>query len=107
MEQQMKTWLEENATCTRQECEKLLRDLKAEYVDPVFKCVRNSRHDGEVKYGDIMDQCNTLEHEFAKKAIGAKDVRADVFLNFTKVNWKELSAVCCSCHEIIDMKKIN
>ena len=86
MEQQMKAWLEENATCTRQECEKLLRDLKAEYVDPVFKCVRNSRHDREWKYSHIMDQCDKLIREFDKKAVGAKDIRADIFLKFIEVN---------------------
>lgn len=82
----MKAWLDKNASCTRKVCEELLRGLKAEHVDPLLENVRNSRHDGEVKYEDIINQFDTLKDEFAKKAIGAKDVRADVFFKFTEVN---------------------
>ena len=86
MEQQLMAWLNKNASCTRQVCEELLRGLKAKYVDPVLKRVRNSRHDREWKYSHIMDQCDKLIREFDKKAVGAKDIRADIFLKFIEVN---------------------
>ena len=86
MEQQMMAWLNKNASCTRQVYEELLRGLKAKYVDPVLKRMRNSRHDREWKYSHIMDHCDKLIREFDKKAVGAKDIRADIFLKFTEVN---------------------
>lgn len=90
-DQQMKAWKTKNALCTRQACEELLRGLKASYVDPILKRVRNSRLGEEVKYGDIMDKCNAVTNQFHKKATGAKYVRAEVFFKFTEELLEEVS----------------
>lgn len=82
----MKTWQTKNASSTRESCEKLLRGLKVTHLDPILKRVRNSRYGDGVSYGDIMNGWSTITKEFKKKAIGAKDVRADVFFKFNEVN---------------------
>ena len=77
-------WREKNASLTQKSCEDLLRKLKIQHLDPVLKRVRGP--DGaKVSYSEIMNGWSMIKTDFDLKAVGAKDVKADVFFKFNQV----------------------
>lgn len=74
-------WREKNASLTQKSCEDLLKKLKIQHLDPVLKRVRGP--DGaKVSYSEIMNGWSMIKTDFDLKAVGAKDVKADVFFKF-------------------------
>ena len=62
----------------------MLERLKNEHLDPVLKRVRGP--DGaKVSYGEIMGGWSKIKTDFTSKAVGAKDVMADVFFKYNQV----------------------
>ncbi|KAJ7380916.1 hypothetical protein OS493_004501 [Desmophyllum pertusum] len=84
IDKKVNTWKDKNASLTRQYSEELLRQLKARYLDPVLKRVSN-RYDTSVSYADIKNGWDYIVDSFHRKAVGAKDVIANVLFNFNKV----------------------
>ena len=77
-------WTEKNASLTQKSCKDLLTKLKIQHLDPVLKRVRGT--DGaKVSYSEIMNGWSVIKTDFDSKAVGAKDVKADVFFKFNQV----------------------
>lgn len=80
----MKTWKDKNASRTRQSCEYLLRQLKAQYMDPLLNRV-SDQYGTKVRYADITSALKTVENEFYRRAYGDSYVKYDVFFKFNQV----------------------
>ncbi|KAL9979079.1 hypothetical protein ACROYT_G016681 [Oculina patagonica] len=89
-EKKMKTWKSKNASGTHRSCENLLRRLKDLHLDPVLKRV-GSQLGISVKYTAITNGWNTIKNEFNRQAIGARDVKADVFFKFNQELKEEIT----------------
>lgn len=62
----------------------MLGRLKVEHLDPVLERVGGP--DGaKVNYGEIMNGWSKIKTDFNSKAVGAKDVRANVFFKYNQV----------------------
>lgn len=85
-----------NASLTQESCEDLLGRLKIEHLDPVLERVHGP--DGaKVNYVDIMNGWSKIATDFNAKAVGATDVRADVFFKFNKVK-RKITIICLKCY---------
>ncbi|KAJ7380911.1 hypothetical protein OS493_004495 [Desmophyllum pertusum] len=83
IDEKISFWRGKNASLTQKFCEDLLVKLKREHLDPVLERVRGS--DGaKVKYVDIMNGWSKIKNDFNSKAVGSKDVRAEVFFKFNQ-----------------------
>ena len=70
----------------------MLERLKNEHLDPILKRVGGP--DGaKVSYGEIMGGWSKIKTDFTSKAVGAKDVMADVFLKYNQVRNDALSSL--------------
>lgn len=84
IEKKLFFWKDKNATLTQDFCHNLLERLKNEHLDPVLKRVGGP--DGaKVSYGEIMGGWSKIKTDFTSKAVGAKDVMADVFFKYNQV----------------------
>lgn len=84
IDEKVRFWRNENASLTKKSCEDLLGRLKIEHFDPVLKKVRGPDA-AKVNYADIMNGWSKIKTDFNLKAVGAKDVRADVFFKYNQV----------------------
>lgn len=84
-DEKLQFWKGENASVTRTFCQDLLEKLQIEHLDPIIERVRGP--DGaKVRYIDIINGWDKIKTDFVLKAVGAKDVRAEVFFEFNQVN---------------------
>ena len=62
----------------------MLGRLKNEHLDPVLERVGGP--DGaKVNYGEIMNGWKKIKTDFDSKAVGAKDVMANIFFKYNQV----------------------
>ena len=84
IDEKISFWRGKNASLTQTFCKDLLAKLKREHLDPVLERIRSP--DGvKVKYVDIMNGWSKIKNDFNSKAVGSKDVRAEVFFKFNQV----------------------
>ena len=84
MENGLKHWLEENNRLTRQECHKLLRDLKEQHLDPILRQL-SGKDGASVTFAQIIGGYSAIEQGFKTHSRGAKDVCAQMFYEFHPV----------------------
>ncbi len=82
--QKLAEWKTKNDRLTKDACEELVKKLKREHLDPVLERVRGPKGTS-VSYKEIDDGCAIIELEYKTHAVGAKNVRAEVFHEFHKV----------------------
>ncbi|KAJ7380871.1 hypothetical protein OS493_004454 [Desmophyllum pertusum] len=85
----VKYWKDTNASRTRHSCKDLLRELKTRHLDPVLKSISGSC-ETRASYADITNGLKTIKKEFHKKAVGAKDIKAEVFFEFNQYLQEEV-----------------
>ena len=82
--QKLAEWKAKNDSLTKEACEKLLKELKRKHLGPVFARARGPAGTS-VSYKEIDDGLAIIELEFKTHAVGAKNVRAQVFYEFHEV----------------------
>lgn len=87
--QKLAEWKTKNDRLTKDACEKLVKKLKREHLDPVLDRVRGPKGTS-VSYKEIDDGCAIIELEYKTHAVGAKNVRAQVLHEFHEVSVKTL-----------------
>ena len=83
--EKLKLWKDKNAALTQKSCDDLLKKLKGELLDPVYKRVRGP-NGAQVSYSEIIGAWSKIKDRFNSEAVGAKDVTADAFFKFSQVN---------------------
>ena len=83
--EKLKLWKDKNAALTQTSCDDLLKKLKGELLDPVYKRVRGP-NGAQVSYSEIIGAWSKIKDRFNSEAVGAKDVTADAFFKFSQVN---------------------
>lgn len=81
----MSEWKNKNDALTKQSCEKYLEELKRKYFDPVLARVRGPSR-SSVSYKEFDDACAKIDKDYKAYAVGAKNVRAQVFREFHEVS---------------------
>lgn len=79
--QKLAEWKAKNDSLTKEACRKLLKELKRKHLDPVFDRARGPAGTN-VSYKEIDDGLAIIELEYKTHAVGAKNVRAQVFYEF-------------------------
>ena len=82
--QKLAKWKAKNDSLTKEACERLLKELKRKHLDPVFDRARGPAG-ASVSYKEIDDGLAIIELEYNTHAVGAKNVRAQVFYEFHEV----------------------
>ena len=85
MENCLKHWLEENDHLTREECQKLLRDLKEQHLDPILRQL-SGKDGASVTFAQIIGGYSAIEQGFKTHSRGAKDVCSQMFYEFHPVS---------------------
>ena len=62
-----------------------MKELKKKHLDPVLERVRGPEG-AKVSFKEIDDGCAIIELEYKSRAVGSKDVRAQVFHEFHQVS---------------------
>ncbi|KAJ7380928.1 hypothetical protein OS493_004515 [Desmophyllum pertusum] len=78
------SWKSKNDRLTKVTCEQLLEKLKREHFDPVLRRLLEAGGTN-VSYRAIDNGCSKIEEEYKTRAVGAQNVRAEVFYEFHKV----------------------
>lgn len=86
MENGLKHWLEDNNRLTREECNKLLRDLKEQHLDPILRQL-SGKDGASVTFAQIIGGYSAIEQGFKTQSRGAKDVCAQMFYEFHPVSF--------------------
>lgn len=85
MENGLNSWQGENTRLTKENCHQLLIRLKEQQLDPVLTRLRG-KDGAKVSFAEIMACYSAIEQGYKLKAIGAKDVCAQVFFEFHPVS---------------------
>ena len=84
MNESLKRWQDKNNRLTKEQCSKLLRELKKNHLDPILRELRGK--DGvSMSFDRIVGGYSEIEQGFKRKAKGAKDVCAQEFYDFHPV----------------------
>ena len=84
MNELLKRWQDENNRLTKEQCSKLLRELKKKCLDPILRELRGE-NGASVSFAQIIGGYSAIEQGFKRDAKGAKDVCAQEFYDFYPV----------------------
>lgn len=72
-------WRGENSRQTEEKCKSLIEELQKQYLDPIFqKLTGEEAHN--LSFLDVIKAYDDLKDEYVRRAVGAKDIIAEVFL---------------------------
>lgn len=80
----MKRWQKENNRLTKEDCHRLLRNLKEQHLDPILRQL-SGKDGAAMSFAQIIGGYSAIEQGFKQDAKGAKDVCAQVFYEFHPV----------------------
>ena len=84
MECSLSRWIKQNSIETRENCRKLLTEIKRQHLDPAL--TRLVAPDGyKVSFMEIKECYSAIENDFKAEAKGAKDACAEMFVEFHAV----------------------
>ena len=84
MNELLKRWQDENNRLTKEQCSKLLRELKKKCLDPILRELRGE-YGASMSFAKIIGGYSAIEQGYKRDAKGAKDVRAQEFCDFHPV----------------------
>lgn len=77
-------WRGENARQTKEKCKSLIEELQKQYLDSIFqKLTGEEAHN--LSFLDVIKAYDDLKDEYVRRAVGAKDIIAEVFLELLLV----------------------
>lgn len=78
IEETFNWWHGENARQTKEKCNALIEDLQKKCLDPIFqKLTEEEAHN--LSFQDVVSAYDELKNEYKARAVGAKDIIAEVF----------------------------
>lgn len=84
MEDGLKRWQEENQRLTKESCQRLLKGLKEEHLEPILEQL-SGKDGSSVSFDQIEKTFSAIEQDFQELARGAKDICAQEFFKFQPV----------------------
>ena len=84
MNESLKRLQDKNNRLTKEQCSKLLQELKKKYLDPILRELRG-KDGASMSFDRIVGGYSAIENGFQNEVKGAKDVCAQEFYNFHPV----------------------
>ena len=84
MNESLKRWQDANNRLTKEQCSKLLRELKTKCLDPILRELRGE-YGASMSFAKVIGGYSAIEQGFKRDAKGAKDVCAQEFYDFHPV----------------------
>ena len=84
MNESLKRLQDKNNRLTKEQCSKLLQELKKKYLDPILRELRG-KDGASMSFDRIVGGYSAIENGFQNEVKGAKDVCTQEFYNFHPV----------------------